>query len=111
MKPSKDEEDERGRCRTIGRSPLPPKQIGGQQQREPAEIEKKLHTKNVQVFRGKHNRLTWFSLLRIIKIAQTRQVTGVHRGTSKGAEEKAGVPLIAHLAHLSAEWDPTAASF
>jgi len=45
-------EDERARrrtsCRTIrtGRSsPSPPQHIGGQQQREPTEIKKKLHTK------------------------------------------------------------------
>jgi hypothetical protein len=39
------EKDERGRCRSIRRSTLPPQQIAGQQKGEPAKIEKKLHTK------------------------------------------------------------------
>ena len=92
------EEDWRGRCRTIRRSPLPPQQIAWQQQREPAEIEKKLHTKNAQGSRGKHNRLNWFGLP---KDNQDSTDPASDWDTSKGAEEKAGVPLIAHLAHLA----------
>jgi len=41
-------EDDRACCRTIRtgrRIPLPPQQPSGQQQREPTEIKKKLHTK------------------------------------------------------------------
>jgi len=40
-------EDERAPAssRTVQNSPLPPQEKGGQQQREPAEVKKKLHTK------------------------------------------------------------------
>ena len=57
------DKDERSPCRTScrttrtgRRSPVPPQQTGGQQQGEPTEIKKKLHTKRRVHCRKRHNR-------------------------------------------------------
>jgi hypothetical protein len=71
-----DQDERRSRgtsCLTIRagqKSPLPPQQIRGQQEGQPAEIKKKLHTKYT-------TRPIRCNCLSIVRIAQRRQVTSV----------------------------------
>lgn len=62
--------------RTGRRNPVPPQQPSGQQQGEPTQIKKKLHTKH-PVSERTTRPLTRCNCLRIIRITQRQQVTGV----------------------------------
>jgi hypothetical protein len=86
-------EDERMRrrlfcstTRAVRAKPLPPQQIGRQQQRKPAEIEKKFHAKCAILAQGNTGKTNTVASLNIIKIAHRRQVTCVPWSTKIAME-------------------------